>query len=62
MSLDLEVWAIVMERFPKLEKERTCRLEKELRDAARMSFYKRLYDELRTTKILETEREDSKEL
>lgn len=55
MILNPEIWAKVMERFPKLEKERTCRLEKELRDSARMSFYKRLYEQYSETKILEAE-------
>lgn len=62
MTLEPELWGKVMDRFPKIEKERTCRLEMEMRQQARMSYYKRLYDELRKTEILETDREDSKEL
>lgn len=42
---DQELWAIVMERFPKLEKERSCKMEKTMRDAARESYYKRLVKE-----------------
>jgi hypothetical protein len=41
--MDKDLWAIVMERFPKLPKERECRLEKEMRDAARQSYYERLF-------------------
>jgi hypothetical protein len=59
MTLEPELWEKVMDRFPKLEKERTCRLERELRQQARMSFYKRLYEQYSETKILETKRENS---
>ena len=36
---------MVMERFPKWEKERTCRMERSMRNAARESYYKRLVNE-----------------
>ena len=42
---DTGLWAIVMIRFPKLEKERTCRMERTMRNAARESYYKRLLSE-----------------
>jgi hypothetical protein len=40
-----EIWAIVMERFPKLPTERTCITEHRLRNEVRHSYKMRLYDE-----------------
>lgn len=42
---DQELWQRVMERFPKIDKERTCRMEREMRNSARESFYARLINE-----------------
>lgn len=53
MTRDRELWAIVMERFPKLEKERSCRLEREMREYARESFYNRLYEQKAKGELLE---------
>lgn len=36
---------MVMERFPKIPMERTCRLEFEMRNQARFSYKQRLIDE-----------------
>ncbi len=45
---------LVMKRFPKLEKEKTCRLERELRNQARESYKKRLIEAERAKDILAT--------
>ena len=37
---------MVMERFPRLRTERTCRTEREMRRRARESYYQRLKNEL----------------
>ena len=37
-----QLWALVMERFPKLETERRCNLERMAREAARQSYFNRL--------------------
>lgn len=57
----MEIWKIVMERFPKIEKERTCRMEKEMRDKARQSYYDRLYEQYSKESILEEERSNNAE-
>ena len=44
---DQVLWDIVMKRFPKWEKERTCKMERTMRDAARQSYYNRLVNEQR---------------
>lgn len=59
MELDYNIWAKVMERFPKLEKERTCRMEREMRQQARMSYYNRLYEQSRKSEILEAKHTDN---
>lgn len=59
MILDSEIWDKVMERFPKLEKERTCRLEREMRQQARMSYYKRLYEQKTKGELLEAKHTDN---
>jgi hypothetical protein len=43
------LWGKVLERFPKLPKERECITEKTMRDAARQSYYERLLAELEKT-------------
>lgn len=50
---DQEIWLQVMQRFPKIEKERTCRYERELRNQARESYYNRLYAAKSKENILE---------
>jgi hypothetical protein len=42
-----------MGRFPKLEKEKTCRMEREMRQQARESYRKKLYEAYGKTEILE---------
>lgn len=37
-----ELWTKVMEKYPKLPKERTCRLEREMRNEARKCYYEKL--------------------
>lgn len=59
MTLDVEIWALVMERFPKLEKERSCRLEREMRNKARESYYKRLYEQKAKGELLEAKHTDN---
>ena len=56
MTRDAEIWAKVMERFPKIDKERTCRTEREMRQMARESYYQTLLNERkRAAVILEAE-------
>lgn len=52
MMLDSEIWSKVMERFPKIDKERTCNTEREFRQAARLSYYKTLYERKAKESIL----------
>lgn len=59
MILDSEIWGKVMERFPKLENERTCRLEREMRQKARMSYYSRLYEQKTKGELLEAKHTDN---
>ena len=40
--MNQEIWAMVMTKYPKLEKERTCRMEREFRNAARQDYYQKL--------------------
>jgi hypothetical protein len=40
--MNQEIWAMVMTKYPKLEKERTCRMEREFRNAARQEYYQKL--------------------
>jgi adenine-specific DNA glycosylase len=42
MRRDRELWTKVMERFPKLATEATCRLERDFRNKARQGYYERL--------------------
>ena len=42
---DKELWQIVLTRFPIWEKERTCKMERTLREAARESYYNKLVNE-----------------
>lgn len=51
--IDQELWLQVMTRFPKIEKEKTCRTEREFRNQARDSYYNRLYAAKAKTNILE---------
>ncbi len=37
-----QLWKMVMARYPKLENERTCAIEKRLRDLARQSMFEKL--------------------
>lgn len=57
-----EIWKLVMERFPQIEKERTCRMEREMRDKARKSYYDTLYERFTKESILEEERGNNAEL
>ena len=61
MILDLELWSKVMERFPKIEKERTCITEREFRQAARLSYYKTLYERKAKESILDEQCPDNAE-
>lgn len=56
---NFEIWKLVMQRFPKIEKERTCRTEKEMRDKARQSYYNTLYERFTKESILAEERGDN---
>lgn len=49
---DPELWQIVLIRFPKWEKEKTCRMERTMREAARESMYKRLINERQAAKAV----------
>ncbi len=40
-----QLWKMVMARYPKLENERTCAIEKRMRDMARQSMFERLKNE-----------------
>lgn len=42
-----------MERFPKIDKERTCQTEREFRQMARISYYKTLYERKGEESILD---------
>ena len=42
-----------MERFPRLEKEKTCRMEREFRNKARESYKQRLIETYAAKDILE---------
>jgi hypothetical protein len=54
------IWQSVMERFPKLDKERNCRMEREMRNQARESYYQKLLNEANRAKgILEAGNEDA---
>lgn len=59
--MNYEIWKLVMQRFPKIEKERTCRMEKEMRDKARQSYYNTLYERFTKESILAEERSDNAE-
>lgn len=56
---DQELWLQVMQRFPRIDKEKTCRMEREMRNQARESYYKRLYDAKSKEDILERCDEDA---
>lgn len=49
---DSTLWQIVLTRFPKWEKERTCKMERTMRDAARESYYNRLVNERKAAQEL----------
>jgi hypothetical protein len=51
-SIDPELWRMVMAKYPKIERERTCRMEKDLRDMARMAYLKKLYEGSGTADLL----------
>lgn len=54
---DHEIWEIVMQRFPKLQTERTCITEQRMRNEVRHSYKMRLYDERQAAqRILEENR------
>ena len=53
------LWLQVMTRFPKIDKEKTCRMEREMRNQARESYYNRLYAAKRAQDILERCNEDA---
>lgn len=59
MVLDYDIWNEVMNRFPKLENERTCRIEREMREKARMSYYNTLYERKRKAELLEAKHTDN---
>lgn len=42
---DEDINALVMEKYPKWEKERTCKLEREMREMARTCYRIKLQDE-----------------
>jgi hypothetical protein len=54
-----DIWVIVMERFPRLDKEKTCRMEREFRNMARQSYKKKLIETYRAKNILEGSNEDA---
>jgi hypothetical protein len=54
-----DIWVIVMERFPKLDKERTCRMEREFRNMARHSYKLKLIEIYKQANILEGSNEDA---
>lgn len=41
---DLDIWGLVMLKYPKIDNERTCRIEREFRDLARKAYYQKLYE------------------
>ena len=45
--MEHQIWALVMQKYPKLPEERNCIIEKRLRDAAREEYYKKLLFGLR---------------
>jgi hypothetical protein len=53
---------MVMTKYPKIEKERTCRMERELRNAARKEYYEKLYEAKRAQDILEAGNKDTTEV
>lgn len=44
-TIERLVWQAVMKRFPKIEQERTCMIERRAREAARNSYYNRLIND-----------------
>ena len=52
----------MMEKYPKLPKERTCRMEREMRNEARECYYDKLYEAKRAQDILEKGHQDSTEI
>jgi hypothetical protein len=53
-TTEQELWQMVMARYPKLENERKCALERNLRNAARQSYLQKLINErAREASILE---------
>jgi len=44
-TTEQELWQMVMARYPKLENERKCELERRLRNAARQSYFEKLKNE-----------------
>jgi hypothetical protein len=54
-----DIWVIVMERFPKLDKERTCRMEREFRNMARQSYKLKLIETYTKANILAGSNEDA---
>jgi hypothetical protein len=53
---------MVMTKYPKIEKERTCRMERDLRNAARKEYYEKLYEAKRAQDILEAGNKDTTEV
>jgi hypothetical protein len=49
-TTDEEIWQMVMERFPKIPTERTCKTEQAMRIAARNSYKRKLTDEREAAK------------
>ena len=47
-----KIHELVMQRFPKLQTERSCITEKRMREAAREAYRKRLTDDVKAEKIL----------
>ena len=49
-TTDQEIWQMVMERFPKIPTERTCRTEQMMRISVRNSYKQKLTDEREAAK------------
>ena len=53
----MQVWSLVMMKYPKLEIERRCLIEKKMRDLCREEYKNKLMNELKAeAAILEQER------
>ena len=52
-----ELWAMVLDKYPRLPSERTCIVEKRMMDGLRQSYYERLKNERKATQgILQEDR------